>query len=336
MMVRMRVPAALAVAVGGLGVAVAAMAQGHHDHGAARQAPPPSRTITMEELHRSGGVPRGWKFTLPSGGDAAKGQKLFAELECFKCHARQGAAAPPSGADRNVGPDLSSMGGHHPAEYFAESIIAPNHVIVEGPGWVGPDGRSIMPSYADSLSVTQLLDLVAFIKSQDGGEDRADHGHGIVHERVVGPYRVRLEFKAPDHASGSHPAAHGQSGVKGGGTPKAAEHHHHHGGGQAGHGDRAGATGHLVAFVTDATTGDAIPYLPVSAVIQGAGVPPRTIKLAPMLGSAGFHYGANTTLPARTQKVVLSIGAPTIPVMGGDRRFGRAHTVPFDWSTPPR
>jgi hypothetical protein len=55
-----------------------------------------------------------------------------------------------------------------------------------------------------------------------------------------------------------------------------------------------------------------------------------------MFGRDGFHYGANTTLPARTQRLVVSIGATTIHVMGADRRFGRAHTVPFEWSTPAR
>ncbi len=34
---------------------------------------PSSRHITMEELHRLGGTPRGWKFTLPAG-DATGGK----------------------------------------------------------------------------------------------------------------------------------------------------------------------------------------------------------------------------------------------------------------------
>src|SRR4029453_12688288 len=44
------------------------------------------RKVTMEELHQSGGVPRGWKFALPAG-DPARGRQLFADLECYKCHA---------------------------------------------------------------------------------------------------------------------------------------------------------------------------------------------------------------------------------------------------------
>jgi hypothetical protein len=108
----------------------------------------------MEQLHQSGGVPPGWKFALP-GGDPVKGRQVFADLECFKCHALQGETFPAPGGDaKNVGPELTGMGGQHPAEYFAESILTPNAVIVDGPGFVGPDGQSLMPSYADSLSVT--------------------------------------------------------------------------------------------------------------------------------------------------------------------------------------
>ena len=52
------------------------------------QAPKPAAPptpITMEELHRAGGVPRGWKFTLPPG-DPKAGRAIFARLECVKCH----------------------------------------------------------------------------------------------------------------------------------------------------------------------------------------------------------------------------------------------------------
>ena len=66
------------------------------------------------------------------------------------------------------------VGNHHPAEYFAESILSPNAIIVDAPGFIGPDGRSIMPSYADSLTVMQLVDLVGFLKSPEGGHG----GHG--------------------------------------------------------------------------------------------------------------------------------------------------------------
>ena len=305
----------VALTAGALAVAVTVMAQGHAGHGAApKESAKAPRAITMDELHRFGGVPRGWKFTLPSGGDPARGRQLFAELECYKCHTVGGAGFPPLGGDGKTGPELTGMGAHHPAEYFAESIIAPDNVILAGPGWIGPDRRSIMPSYTDSLTVRQVLDLVAFIKSQDGG-GHAHHARGP-QERAVGPYRVRLVFKAAGDKTAGHDHAT----------------HAHHGAST-----RPDASGHLMAFVSDATSGQAVPYLPVSAGIQAQGAPTRMVKLVPMMGNDGFHYGADATLPPGTQKVVLTIGATTMHVTGAERgRFARTHTASFDWSAPAK
>lgn len=281
------------------------------------------RRVTMDELHRGGGVPRGWKFTLPGAGDPAKGRQLFADLECYKCHLIKGGNFPPTGGDGKTGPELTGMGAHHPAEYFAESILAPNAVRLEGPGWIGPDGTSIMPSYADSLSVAQLVDLVAFIKSQDGGGQGHHHGHhGAAMERTIGPYRVRLAF----HAASGQDHAQGHGGHAGHGA---------HGGHHAA--KPGGAAGHLMAFVSDAETGEPVPYLPVSAGVQIQGAPTRVVKLAPMVGPSGFHYGADATLPQGTQRIVLTIGATTVPVVGPDRtRYARPQTVAFDWSAPAK
>jgi putative copper resistance protein D len=117
--------------------------------------------VTMEELHASGGVPPGWMFTPPPG-DAARGRQIFVRLGCFACHAVAGESFPSSSG---LGPDLTGAGEHHPAGYLLESVINPNAVIVQGPGYAGPDGLSAMPSYADRLSVGELLDLVAYLRA---------------------------------------------------------------------------------------------------------------------------------------------------------------------------
>jgi len=259
----------------------------------------------MEELHRSGGVPLGWKFALP-GGDPGKGRQVFADLECYKCHAIQGESFPQSGGDaKNVGPALTGMGGMHPAEYFAESILAPNAVILDGPGYTGSDGTSVMPTYVDSLSVTQLVDLVAFLKSLTAG----GHAHQpTLAEKTVGDYTVRLEYRG------------------GGGHGDHAGH-----GGHAGHSATAAAQGHLMVFVRDRTTGESVPYLPVTATIRAAGKPARVVKLSPMVGGQGFHYGVNVTLPEGRHTVTLAIGPATMQVMVSARgRFAKPVTVVFD------
>ena len=292
-------------------LAASALAQ-HEGHGQ-RVTPPalaqggaaqdtPSRRITMEQLHQSGGVPPGWKFSLPAG-DATRGRQLFVDLECYKCHAIQGESFPASAADaKNVGPELTGMGGQHPAEYFAESILSPNTVVVDGPGFIGPDGKSVMPSYAESLSVTQLVDLVAFLKSLTGG--------GHMHEsapaaQTVDDYTVRLDYRG----AGAH-AGHE---------------------GRAGHSGMAAGPGHLMVFVTDRASGEPIPYLPVSATIRAPGQSARRVSLAPMVGGQGFHYGADVTLPDGAHTVTVSIGPLAVPTMASAKgRFARPATVVFE------
>ena len=278
---------AIVIALGGLALA---------------QAPKPStppKPISMDELHRAGGVPRGWKFTLPAG-DFKRGREVFAKLECAKCHEIK-PDFPKTGGAGDVGPALTGMGAHHPAEYFAESILDPNAVILAGPGYVGPDGRSIMPDYRDSLSVAELVDLVAYIKSLGAGEHH-HHEANAPQEQTAGPYTVRVQYQEPGGAGHAHGAASAKS------------------------------TGHLMVFVADTATREPVPYLPVTVVIRSVETAPRTLRLWPMIGDSGFHYGADITLPDDTIKVTLSLGAATLKTMGpAARRFSKPVTVSFDW-----
>jgi mono/diheme cytochrome c family protein len=316
---RRKMLAPLAPGLVALAVAAAALAQtqtqhGDHGHGPApgtaagdrARAPAstetrPPRRVTMEDLHRGGGVPRGWKFAAPPG-HAAKGRQLFADLECYKCHTIKGAGFPPAGGDpKRVGPDLTGMGGEHPAEYIAESILAPNHVIVEGPGFTGPDGLSIMPSFTDSLSMAQWLDLVAYLKSLTEGGDAPHGGREVERERVTGAYRIRLVYAGGEGAHGGHGAG--------------------------------GRSGHLLAFVLDHEHDEPVPYLPLSATIEATGQPSRTLRLQPMLDDHGFHYGADLTLPDRTRKITLAIGATTLRTAGSaTARFAKPVTAVFEWA----
>jgi len=135
----------------------------------------------MEELHKSGGVPKGWKFRFP-GGDAKAGREVFAKLECYQCHEVKGELFPrPSDQAGKVGPELTGMGSLHPAEFLAESILNPNAVIVMGPGFTGSDGRSIMPDYRESITAAELIDLVSYLKSLQG-----EHGHAPPAEPASG------------------------------------------------------------------------------------------------------------------------------------------------------
>lgn len=130
--------------------------------------------ITMEALHQAGGTPPGWRF-LPPRGDIDAGRRAFAEHGCHSCHAVQGESFPASsGEPGQVGPELTGMGGHHPPEYFAEAILNPDAVLIEGPGYISDSGRSTMPAYPD-MSLRDLADLVAYIGSLQSPPANSDH-----------------------------------------------------------------------------------------------------------------------------------------------------------------
>lgn len=114
--------------------------------------------------HGDHGTPTGWKFSWPKG-DPAKGREAFAKLECYSCHEVKGETFPAPTEEGKVGPELSAMGPLHEADYFAEALINPSAFIEQGKGFQAPDGSSKMPSFNDSMTVQELIDLVAFLRS---------------------------------------------------------------------------------------------------------------------------------------------------------------------------
>jgi mono/diheme cytochrome c family protein len=110
------------------------------------------------------GTPAGWKFRWPNG-DPVKGREAFSKFECYACHEVTGEAFQAPKDKNNIGPELSAMGLLHEAEYFAEAILSPSAVIEKGKGYAGPDGSSKMPSFNDSMTLQEAIDLVAYLRS---------------------------------------------------------------------------------------------------------------------------------------------------------------------------
>jgi mono/diheme cytochrome c family protein len=108
-----------------------------------------------------------WNFTL-SPGEAVEGRKVFVEFECYKCHEIKGEEFPSlSRDDKGLGPELSQM-ARHPLEFLVESIVNPNAVLEpadKDKGYVGEDGKSKMPNFNEVLTVKQVTDLAAYLKS---------------------------------------------------------------------------------------------------------------------------------------------------------------------------
>ena len=111
------------------------------------------------QRRQTGFVGRG--SVTPPPGDAARGRAVFVKLKCFTCHTVRGENVP---APSRPGPDLTDAGNRHPG-YLVESIMNPNAMIVDGPGYTDDRGLSIMPDYRDNLTVGELIDLVAYLKT---------------------------------------------------------------------------------------------------------------------------------------------------------------------------
>ncbi len=104
--------------------------------------------------------PTNWKFTLPKG-DPVKGRAVFQKYECQSCHEVHGEDFPYAGVD--YGPELSQMGPLHPLEYFAESIMNPSAVAEKQ--YRNANGKSMMPTYNEKMTVQELIDVSAYLAS---------------------------------------------------------------------------------------------------------------------------------------------------------------------------
>jgi mono/diheme cytochrome c family protein len=111
--------------------------------------------------------PRG--FSLPEG-DTAKGRMVFVKYQCLGCHQLQGFSALP-GEDNNPELNIRLGGKSSKVKTYAElvtSVINPSHKFARGYPLkdISEDGKSKMKNYNDIMSISELIDLVAFLQPQ--------------------------------------------------------------------------------------------------------------------------------------------------------------------------
>jgi mono/diheme cytochrome c family protein len=104
-----------------------------------------------------------------SGGDAIAGRKVFYELKCNTCHAVAGERIDV-GVTVMAGPSLGSAHAAQSASEIAASIAAPSHGMSQIEGPRQKPGGPAMGDYSRVLTVRQLVDLVAYIRSLPDGE----------------------------------------------------------------------------------------------------------------------------------------------------------------------
>jgi len=107
-------------------------------------------------------------FSLPKG-DPERGRAAFVELQCHACHRVEGVELPA--LDGQAETPVVLGGKVVRSKTYGElvtSIINPSHRIAKGyrKDVVEVSGQSRMTNYNDVLTVTQLIDLVAFLEAQ--------------------------------------------------------------------------------------------------------------------------------------------------------------------------
>ncbi len=106
-------------------------------------------------------------FRLPDG-NAANGEDIFRYIGCQTCHSLVAEAVDPGRDDRMVlGGDITRVKTYGD---LVTSIINPSHKISPAApeAMKSDDGASLMEmaNLNDKLTVTELIDLVAFLQGQ--------------------------------------------------------------------------------------------------------------------------------------------------------------------------
>ena len=103
-------------------------------------------------------------FRLPDG-NAEKGKAAFLNLRCNTCHTVEGVELPPPSSKS---PITVVLGGEviRVRTYgdLVTSIINPSHVISEKYKQALEGKLSPMPEFNENMTVSQLIDLVAFLQ----------------------------------------------------------------------------------------------------------------------------------------------------------------------------
>jgi mono/diheme cytochrome c family protein len=104
-------------------------------------------------------------FRLPDG-DPRAGRAAFEELGCIGCHTVEGTdieGSAPGKLDVRLGGKVLRVRSYGE---LVTAIILPSHDLAKGydPQQVSREGESLMAVFNDTMTVQQLIDLVAFLQ----------------------------------------------------------------------------------------------------------------------------------------------------------------------------
>ncbi len=121
-------------------------------------------SITMLSCSKGADSPRG--FSLPKG-DAQIGKTVFMKYRCLSCHTIEGVEQ--EGIDKHAEISVALGGKTRLTVTYAElvtSVINPSHKLASRYliADVSTEGTSKMTKLNDVMTVTELIDLVAFLQ----------------------------------------------------------------------------------------------------------------------------------------------------------------------------
>lgn len=107
-------------------------------------------------------------FSLPAGNYQA-GKEAFIDLQCTACHSINGVDLPAADEMFDTSVLLSKPTLSKTESALVTAIINPSHSLVEGLPIesIYSDGNSKMPIFNDLMTVTQLIDIVTFLRANN-------------------------------------------------------------------------------------------------------------------------------------------------------------------------
>ncbi len=105
-------------------------------------------------------------FFIPEG-DAVKGRFAFERLKCTTCHRVENDAAFAPPVASKPAPTLGLKQSHYSRGWIANSIVSPSHTIVwDSDGKADDSDLSRMGDFTETMTVRELIDIVAYIKEK--------------------------------------------------------------------------------------------------------------------------------------------------------------------------
>ncbi len=108
-------------------------------------------------------------FRLSKDGDAQRGRAAFVSHKCNTCHSVSGSGLPAPTVKPPVPVELGREQERKLSDaYLVASIVDPDGNLGNYPkDKVTFRGHSRMPGYADTLTVRELTDIVAFLQAEN-------------------------------------------------------------------------------------------------------------------------------------------------------------------------